>query len=126
MKRRTATIYCIIFFILALVVPSIAPAEDSDTAIQYLLDYVRHSDVVFIRNDKAHTPSEAAAHMEKKYDYHKEKIQTPEEFIRYAATKSMISGKRYEVRMKNGKTVPTEKWLIDALKQYRLNTQPLK
>ena len=110
--------------LIVLVVPAIASAEDSDTAIQYLLDYVRHSDIVFIRNDKAHTSTEAAAHMQKKYAYYKDVIKTPEDFIRYAGTKSMISGRLYQVRMKNGKTVATKKWLMEALKQYRLNTQP--
>ena len=32
------------FFLLVLIVPAIASAEDPDTAIQCLLDYVRHSD----------------------------------------------------------------------------------
>ena len=107
--------------LIVLVVPAIASAEDSDTAIQYLLDYVRHSDIVFIRNDKAHTSTEAAAHMQKKYAYYKDVIKTPEDFIRYAGTKSMISGRPYRVKTKTGEVMLNSTWLKSVLREYRLN-----
>jgi hypothetical protein len=107
--------------LLFLTTPAVAAEADTEAAIRFLLDYVRQSDVVFIRNDNAHTPVEASAHMEKKYDYYKEKIQTPEDFIRYAATKSMISGKRYRVKTTTGEVVFTSEWLKRVLREYRLN-----
>ena len=114
------------FFLIALVVPAIVAAEDPDTAIQFLLDYVRHSDIVFIRNDKAHTSTEAAAHMQKKYAYYKDVIKTPEDFIRYAGTKSMISGRPYRVKTKTGEVMLNSAWLKSVLREYRLNPNPDK
>jgi len=118
----------LVSFVLLLVLsaPTIVAAEDPDPTIQYLLDYVRHSDIVFIRNDKAHTPTDAAAHMQKKYAYYKNVIKTPEDFIRYAGTKSMISGRPYRVKTKTGEVMPTGEWLKSVLREYRLNPNPVK
>lgn len=99
-----------------------APAEeDLQETIDYLLDYVRTSDVIFIRNNKEHTPEEAADHIFKKYKHYKKKIKTPEDFIRLAATKSMMSGKAYQIRTADGVTMTTAEWLTKALEEYRSN-----
>jgi hypothetical protein len=93
--------------------------EELESTIKYLLAYVKNADVVFIRNNREHTGDEAAAHMRRKYEHFKDQVRTPEDFIRFAATKSLMSGKPYQVRMKNGKTMLTQKWLEDALEKYR-------
>ncbi len=87
--------------------------------IQYLLGFVETSACIFIRNHKAHTAAEAAAHMQRKYEHFKDKIQTPEDFIRLTATKSLMTGKLYYVRFKDGKKIPSEAWLLQALEDYR-------
>jgi len=94
--------------------------EDLQSTIKYLLAYVKNAHVVFIRNDREHMPHEAAAHMRRKYEHFKDQIKTPEDFIRLAGTKSLMTGKAYQVRMKDGKTVLTQKWLEGALEKYRL------
>jgi len=93
--------------------------EDLDSAITYLLAYVQNSDVVFIRNNREHTPEEAAAHMRRKYEHFKDQIKTPEDFILLAGTKSLMTGKAYHVRMKDGRTMRSQKWLEDVLAEYR-------
>ena len=87
--------------------------------IQYLLDFVNSSECRFYRNNKEHTAGEAAAHMQKKYNHFKKDIKTGEDFIRRTATKSLISGKLYYVKLKDGKTITSEAWLLEALKDYR-------
>ena len=94
-------------------------AEDLEAVIGYLLQYVRNSEVIFIRNNQEHTSHEAEDHMRKKYQHFKEKIKTPEDFIQFAGTKSLLSGRLYRVRLKNGKTMLSQKWLEVALKEYR-------
>lgn len=98
-----------------------AAKENLEETVQYLLQVVEKSDLVFIRNGEKHSPTNAAAHMRKKYEHFrkKKKVKTPEDFIKLAGTKSLLSGKPYSVRMKNGKTVPCGKWLRDALERYR-------
>ena len=94
-------------------------AEDLEAVICYLLQYVRNSEVVFIRNNREHTAHEAEDHMRKKYQHFKEQIKTPEDFIQFAGTMSLLSGRRYRVRLKNGKTMLSQKWLEVALEEYR-------
>ena len=97
-----------------------AQKEDLTTVINYLLAFVENSDCTFIRHNKAHTAKEAVAHIQKKYDYFKNKIKTPEDFIRLAASKSMLSGSPYMVRTKAGKLIKSKTWLLEALADYRI------
>ena len=87
--------------------------------IQYLLDFVKTSECIFIRNNKEHTAAEAAAHMQRKYEHFNDKIKTPEDFIRLAATKSLMTGQLYYVRLKDGKKLTSEIWLLRALDAYQ-------
>ncbi len=98
--------------------------EDLESAITYLLAYVENADVVFVRNNREHTPQEAAVHMRRKYEHFKDQIKTPEDFILLAGTKSLMTGKPYQVRMKDGKTMFTQKWLKEALGKYRTKGGP--
>jgi hypothetical protein len=113
----------LILIICLSVAAAVAAGEDTDEdpggAIEYLLGYVRASDVVFIRNNKEHTPEEAADHMTKKYNHYKRKIKTAEDFIEYAATKSIMSGKPYRVRLEDGTVLESAEWLNAALAEYR-------
>lgn len=92
---------------------------DLDATIAHLLDFVRTSDVVFIRNGKEHSAQEAVDHIEKKYNHYKKKINTPEDFIEKSATKSMMSGKLYEIRLKDGTVITCRDWLTAELARYR-------
>ena len=57
--------------------------------------------------------------MQKKYKHFKDKIKTPEDFIRLTATKSLMTGKLYYVKLMNGKKIASEAWLLKALEAYR-------
>ena len=102
-----------------------ADRNDLSAAIDYLLMFVANSDCTFIRNGKPHTAKEAVEHMQRKYEHFKDKIKTPEDFIRLSASKSLISGKPYMVKTKTGQLLKSETWLLEALKAYR-QTQPGK
>jgi hypothetical protein len=107
---------------LVLIVASAAYAETgiaSQKAIEFLLSSVEHSDLVFIRNGKSYSPKEAAAHLKAKYDYFKGDIVTPEDFIRLAGSKSELSGKQYQVQMRDGRRVTSAEWLLRVLAEYR-------
>ena len=111
----TLSLVCFLF----LGMHNVAVAEEPEVVIGYLLGYVKNSEVVFIRNRKEHTAHEAEDHMRKKYVHFKEQIQTPEDFIQFAGTKSLLSGRPYRVRLKNGITMLSKKWLEVALEEYR-------
>ena len=92
---------------------------DLEATISHLLEYVRTADVVFIRNGKEHSAEDAAKHIEKKYNHYKKKIKTPEDFIEKSATKSMMSGKLYQIRLKDGTVISNKDWLTAELERYR-------
>jgi hypothetical protein len=93
--------------------------ESLEQTVNYLLDHVGKSDATFIRNGQTHTPQEAVTHIKAKYEHFKNEIKTPEDFIRLAASKSLLTGKPYLVRAPNGKETRLDVWLTEALKQYR-------
>ena len=92
---------------------------DLGATITHLLEYIRTSDVVFIRNGKEHSAEDAAGHIGKKYNHYKKKIWTPEDFIEKSATRSMMSGKPYQVRLKDGTVMAASDWLLAELERYR-------
>ena len=96
-----------------------ASKEDLEATIAHLLEYVRTADVVFIRNGKEHSAEDAEKHIEKKYKHYKKKIKTPEDFIEKSATKSMMSGKKYQIRLKDGTVMTSQDWLLAELERYR-------
>jgi hypothetical protein len=95
--------------------------KDLNQAVGYLLDSVANSDSTFIRNGSSHTGKEAADHMRVKYDYYKTDIKTPEDFIRLAASKSVLSGQLYLVKTADGKQMTSAEWLGQVLGDYRLS-----
>lgn len=114
-------LFTVFISVLALTMPALGDSKDEDLqkAIAHLVEFVRSSDVVFIRNDEEHAPDEAASHMLKKYKYAKRKVKTPEDFIEHCATKSTMSGKPYRVRLRDGRTITSAEWLLAALEEYR-------
>mgnify|MGYP001823414239 FL=1 len=93
--------------------------QPADETIQYLLEYVGRSDLTFLRNSGRYTAQEASEHMQKKFEHFRDEIDTPEEFIELCATRSLLSGKPYQVINKHGETVDTSEWLTAELNEYR-------
>ena len=99
------------------------PTGKLEQTIQYLIQYVSASGHKFIRNAKEYTPDEAAEHMNKKYQYFKDDIQTAEDFIELCATKSLLSGKPYLVVDRRGVALSTGAWLRAELAAYQERKQ---
>lgn len=96
-----------------------APQANTGETIHYLIEYIRDSNVTFVRNFSDHTSAEAAEHVEKKYRHFEDKIDTPEEFIELCASKSLITGSAYSIIDERGKRLPSREWLMNALNAYR-------
>jgi hypothetical protein len=105
----------------AVVPPAPAPprGEDVATVVEYLLARIGESGLTFIRNGSEHTAAEAAAHIRSKYEHYRKDIKTPEDFIDKAASKSVLSGKPYLVKMPDGTTRLAADWLRGLLAEYR-------
>jgi len=86
--------------------------------IASLLNFVEQSNCTFIRNGKQYDSVASRQHIEKKYKYYIDKITTTEDFIRYSATGSSISGKPYEV-ICSGIVMESSEWLHEELEGLR-------
>ena len=95
------------------------PQENTDETIAYLLAFVARSDCTFMRNGQSYAGKQASDHLKSKYQYFKDKIATPEDFIRLAATKSLQTGKPYMVRTNEGKELRSDEWMKQVLEEYR-------
>lgn len=106
-----------------LLLPSPVVLADMQKEIRYLLQYVENSGCEFERNAAVYDSGEARSHMERKYNYIRSKVDETEDFIRYAATESTMSGKKYYVAC-NGDKQTTSEWLHNELERYR-NKNPV-
>ena len=94
------------------------PAEQKPE-VEHLLEFVRQSDCIMVRNGTEHSGEYAVSHIQKKYDYFKDDINSTEAFIEYSATKSTMSGKYYTIRCSGQEEMPTQDWLLEELRVYR-------
>ena len=86
--------------------------------IAHLLAHIAASDCRFIRNGKSYDAQAAREHIQKKYDYIQSRVRTTEDFIRYAASKSSMSGKPYRIAC-GDRTMLCADWLREELERLR-------
>jgi len=93
--------------------------------IEYLLQYVGTSGCEFYRNGSWYDAGRAESHLRDKYKYldARHQINSAEDFIDRAATKSSLSGLAYQIRCKGSTAVPSGQWLYDALTLHRRESQ---
>jgi hypothetical protein len=93
---------------------------DMQAEIDHLLRYIETADCTFIRNGSSHDSRSAGEHIRKKYRHTKRHIRCAEDFIRYVASQSSISGQPYRV-ICNGVPMLTADWLTKELARIREN-----
>ena len=99
--------------------PSYAGMESE---IEHLLRAIETSGYRFQRNGNMHDAQQAGEHIRKKYAHAKHRITSSEDFIRYAATRSSITGRPYQVTC-DGVEMPTAEWLMLVLARFREDTR---
>lgn len=124
MNGPLSAVLCVVFGLALVTVARAAPRVVAQTEINYLLGSIESSACVFFRNGSWYDAQQAAAHLRDKYEIlaTRDRIQTAEDFIQQAATKSSLSGQPYQVRCGGEKVVTTNQWLRDLLARYRLHT----
>jgi hypothetical protein len=108
-----------------LTVASAAPPAIAETEINYLLGFIESSSCEFYRNGSWYDSKRAQAHLRDKYEMLAAagQINTAEDFIEKAATKSSLSGRSYQVRCGGGEAVTSSQWLREALARYRAQAE---
>jgi hypothetical protein len=104
-------------FLLAMSSSVLAAMQDE---VQHLLQYVENSGCEFERNGTVYDSKQARSHIDRKYDYVKSHVDETEDFIKYAASKSSMSGNKYQVTC-NGSKQTSAEWLHSELSKYRAN-----
>jgi hypothetical protein len=112
LRRAAAGLFCL----LMLLSFHISCAAGTTEEIESLLLFIEQSECTFVRNSNHYDALKAREHIEKKYEYYKERITTAEDFIRYSATKSSITGEPYRV-ICHGENIITSDWLKAELAQ---------
>jgi len=107
-------------FVISLLGSSLCQANPQQE-IQHLLEFVKTTNCQYDRNGTLHTGVEAVEHIQKKYDYFEDDIKTAEDFIRYSATESKMSGNKYRVLCGDKNAIYSQDWLLKELRLYRHN-----
>ena len=95
--------------------PSFAKVESEQEKISYLLDAVGSSGLIFSRNGRNYSATEAKNHLQEKANFMGLKIRTADDFIRMAGSRSWISGQPYLVHLPGGREESAEIWLRTQL-----------
>jgi len=121
MTRLVLTAFFLLFTQAAL-----AQSEDADAntlelkaTCEHLILAVENSGLTFIRNNNRATGDKAAQHIRRKYEHFQDEITSPEEFIEFTATRSLMTGKAYEVVLADGQRMPLKDWMLGILQLYR-------
>ncbi|MBK8398812.1 MAG: DUF5329 family protein [Leptospiraceae bacterium] len=87
--------------------------------IKFLLNELDkpEANIRFIRNGEEFSGKEAREHMQKKWNYAKDKIKTVDDFIDLIASKSSLTGNKYYVKLADGKKIESAQWLRETLKK---------
>jgi hypothetical protein len=94
-----------------------SPTEDA--RIEYLLAIVASlHDAQFIRNGTSYDGATAVKHLRLKLRAEGSRVKTAEDFIRYCASASSVSGRQYEIRFSDGRLVHSADFLRQKLMEF--------
>src|SRR5262245_40990001 len=113
-------------FLLALTLLALAAASQAgDLApleaqkIQYLIHSIETLEGAhFIRNGTAYDAKAAADHLRLKLSKAGGRVKTAEDFIKYCASVSSVSGKPYQIRFADGHAETSEHFLRKKLSEF--------
>ena len=113
------------FVILALFSGALSAQDDIEkNKIEFLISSVENlKGAIFIRNGSEYDGKAAAEHLRMKLKNAGGYVQTADDFIRLCASQSYITGKPYMIRLSNGKTIKSEEYFREKLKEYYLTVK---
>ncbi len=119
MKKLSVFIKIVIIYLLVLNAADADVPSEQVKEVNHLISFVKNSGCIINRNGTDHPAAKGISHIEKKYDYFRDDINSTEEFIEYSATKSTMSGDYYTVSCPGKETIRTQDWLMAELKRFR-------
>ena len=113
-------------FVIIAIFSAAVSAQDNieKKKIEFLISSVENlKDAKFIRNGVEHDGLEAAKHLRLKLEKAGSHVKTADDFIKLCASKSYVTGKPYMIKYSDGKTISSEKYLREKLKEYSANVK---
>lgn len=95
------------------------PDASTEAEIAELLAAVEASPCTFIRNGAPHAAPDARSHMELKYGHVRRRVNSSEDFIEFAASKSSMTGQAYVVECPGEAQRPSRDWMLERLREVR-------
>ena len=92
-----------------------AASQGEQGKIQSLLASLETPGITFVRNGESHDGAWARKHLEEKLTEMGDKVKTADDFITKVGTGSSHSGKPYEIKTSDGKTVAAADWFKSHL-----------
>ncbi len=115
MKRRAC-----LGLIAALWAPAVwaDPTAAESARIDKLIAAIgKRSDIKFIRNGKEYNCGQAAEFLRGKLKWRLEKVVTVQDFIEQIGTRSTTTGEPYQIRLADGRLVPSADFLRQELQR---------
>ena len=103
------------------ILPTLLWARDGreQARIDFLLHGVETAQgVVFIRNGSENDGAAAAKHLRMKLDYAGDRIKTAEDFVKYCASESSMTHRKYMVRQADGSTSDAATYFTAKLHEF--------
>ena len=93
----------------------------AEKEILHLFDYLGKSNCEFNRNRSWYSPQEAVQHLQRKYKWLVKRglINSAEQFIERAASRSSMSGESYLVKCGDSEPIKSAEWFMQELKKFR-------
>ncbi|GHA71124.1 DUF5329 family protein [Pontibacter akesuensis] len=99
-------------------VKTTAAKYTEEQKVEHLIQLISKMEgATFVRNGSEHAPKAAAAHLEAKWEKHREKIRTARGFVNELASKSGMTGEPYKIRFADGTEKTTNEVLLNELKR---------
>ena len=98
-----------------------APSEHAKAEITGLMNKLANSGCQFQRNGDWHDAGQARVHLQRKYDYllKQNLVDSSEQFIERAASRSSMSGKAYKVSCNGVPEQDASAWFLQQLRRLR-------
>jgi hypothetical protein len=77
----------------------------------------QRTDMKFVRNGKEYSFKEAGEFLRGKLKWRLDKVRTVQDFIEQVGTRSTTSGEIYQVRLADGRTLPSAEFLREQLQR---------
>lgn len=126
MRTSRAIFLLVTLGLLTSAVTLAAPSPKARQEIDALIGALATSKCEFQRNGKWYDAADARSHLQRKYDYllKKKLVDTAEQFIERAASKSSMSGREYRVRCPKQAEQTSASWFQAQLRQLRGSGAP--